>query len=978
MDYTALQVKTSYSILGSLNDIGKLVSKAVNYGYKALAITDSDNMFGVMEFYQECKKNNIKPIIGIELHILEYVVLLYAKNNDGYKNLIKLATIKSDRELNIDDLNTYKDDLVVVMPYNYYNEEIYKIYDDRFIGYSDKLEREKISDRAVFINDVSYLDKDDDKYLDFLRMIDLGKTLGEYAFGENKGKHLLEYQEVIEKSLEEDIENTKYIRDICQVELGYTANLLPIYDANIDSRNHLSFLSNKGLNKRLNGNVTKEYQERLDKELKVIDEMGFNDYFLIVYDYVLYAKKHDILVGPGRGSAAGSLVSYTLGITDIDPIKYNLLFERFLNSERVTMPDIDIDFDALKRQEVIDYVINKYGEKKVVGIITFNTLGAKQVIRDVGRVLKLKTSLIDNVAKMCSKDLKSSYKENDSLRKLINNSDDVKKLYEISLHLEGLPRHISIHAAGVVMSNIDIDETIPLYRNQLGMYVSGYSKDYLEPLGLLKMDFLGISNLTLIDEVINNIRDDKRINITFSNIPENDQKSIELFKRGDTEGIFQFESPGMINFLRKLKADNFNDIVAAIALYRPGPMESIPEYLKRRAGIIKPDYLHEDLEDILKETYGIIIYQEQIMQIACKMAGYTLGEADILRRAMSKKKESILINEREKFISQSVSKGYDIEIVVKVYDLILKFANYGFNKSHAVAYSMIAYKMAFLKGHFYSYFMISILNNSINNESKTSKYIAMLRGKKIKVLKPEINISTDKYIIKNEEIICPLSIIRNVGGNISNLILRERERGEFSSFIDFAKRMYGQSVNRKVLESLILADCFRNFGENRKTLINNLDNILNYVELSQDEGLISVPEPIIDSFLEYDKEERIHQEFQLFGFYLSEHPVSKYKDSNSVNTLQLDSYVDKYIEIVLEVNKIKEVITKKNDVMAFVMASDEFKQVDLTLFPKVYQEFKDMKVYDIITVIGRVEKRLDNYQIVVSKIKNMTKENEEV
>jgi len=968
MNYTALQVKTSYSILNSLNDIKKLVSKARDYGYKNLAITDEGNMFGVMEFYLECKKNDIKPIIGIELHILEYVVLLYAKNISGYKNLIKLATIVSDRELQIEDLEEYSSDLILVMPYNGYNEEIYQIYYERFIGYSNIDDRNMIHDKAVFINNVSYLNEEDNEYLDYLVMIGEGKTLGEYAFHEKTGRHLLTLEEVKANSLEEDIINTKYISDNCNLELGYTAGLLPIYDKNINSQEHLRMLSHKGLLKRLNGNVPDEYMERLEYELRVIQEMGFSDYFLIVYDYVLYAKKNNILVGPGRGSAAGSLVSYTLGITEVDPIKYNLLFERFLNKERVTMPDIDIDFDADRRQEVIDYVTEKYGEKKVVGIITFNTLGAKQAIRDVGRVLNLKSNLIDSVAKMCGSDLRQSYQDNLQLKKLIANSEDVRKMYQIALHIEGLPRHISVHAAGVVMSNRNIDEIIPLYRNQLGMYVSGYSKDYLEPLGLLKMDFLGISNLTMVSRVIEDIRNDTRLNITFSNIPFQDKKTIELFNKGDTEGIFQFESAGMIKFLKQLKANNFNDIVAAIALYRPGPMDSIPEYIRRKNGRVKIDYIHPDLEDILKETYGIIIYQEQIMQIASVMAGYSLGEADILRRAMSKKKESIMLSEREKFVNNSIQRGYDKEVAVRVYDLILKFANYGFNKSHAVAYSLIAYRMAFLKVHFYQYFMIGLLNNTINNEIKTSGYIAMLRSNKIKVKKPDINLSMNKYIITDGEIICPLSIIHNVGNNITNMILKEREKGKFIDFIDFTKRMYSQTVNRKVLESLIMASAFDSFDDNKKTLMNNLDEVLNYVELAQDAGLIEIPEPMIDKFQEYSKDELIRQEFLLFGFYLSEHPVSNYKDEHSLSTLDMNRYVDKYMELILEVNNIREVVTKKNDVMAFVRASDEYKQIDLTLFPKIYKENRDIQVHDIAKVSGSVEKRLDNYQLIVTKI----------
>lgn len=974
MNYTALQVKTSYSILNSLNTIKKLVAKAVSYGYTSLAITDECNMFGVMEFYQECLSNHIKPIIGIELKINNKIVLLYAKNKSGYTNLIKLSTIISERDLTLEDLTSYRDDLILIMPFSSYDEAIYNLYEEKFIGYKNKAEKDQIKEKKVLITNVAYLEENDDIYLDYLKMIKEGKVLGEYSFKENTNRHLLDESAVLALTDKEDIMNTKYIADSCQLELTYTPDLLPIYDKSINSRLYLKTLTQKGLNKRLKGQVTPVYQSRLDYELKVIDEMGFNDYFLIVYDYVLYAKKNNILVGPGRGSAAGSLVSYTLGITDIDPLEYNLLFERFLNKERVTMPDIDIDFDATRRQEVIDYVINKYGEKKVVGIITFNTLAAKQVIRDVGRVLKIKPTLIDNLAKQCTKDLLTSYKDNIAFKKLVDNSEELKKLYTIAIHLEGLPRHISIHAAGVVMSKYNIDETIPLYRSQMGMYLSAYSKDYLEPLGLLKMDFLGIANLTMIDSIITNIRNDLNLNITFNNIPLEDKKTLELFANADTDGIFQFESPGMISFLKKLHVTCFNDIVLAISLYRPGPMESIPDYLNRRFGKVKIDYIHKDLENILKETSGIIIYQEQIMQIACTMAGYALGEADILRRAMSKKKESVLIKERDKFIRQSLDKGYSEEIASKVYDLILKFANYGFNKSHAVAYSMISYKMAFLKAHFYKYFMLSLLTNSINNESKTNVYIANLRQKNIKVLLPDINLSLSNYTIVHNEIICPLSIIRNVGNNITNIIINERNNGIFKGFIDFCQRMYSQSINRLVIESLILSGSFDNFGYNKKTLLNNLDNILTYVELSKDAGLVSIEIPIITPYEEFSKDELIKNEFDIFGFYLSTHPVTKYKKDLSINTLTLSSYTNKYINIVLQVNSIKEVITKKNDVMAFVRASDEYKQISLTLFPDVYSLNKKLKKYDIINVYGKVEIRLNEYQIIVSKIENYREE----
>ncbi len=974
MNITALQVKTSYSILNSLNDIKSLINLAKEYGYTSLSITDENNMFGVMEFYEECLKNDIKPIIGIELTIQDSKILLYAKNYKGYQNIIKLSTIVSDRELTLKDLDTYKDNVILVMPFSFYNEKIYNMYEDKFIGYTNKEEREKIKYNKVLITDIKYQKKEDFIYLNYLNMIRDSKTIGETSLDKNQDKHLLTKEEIKELTDKETISNMNYIVDTCNLELTYKEGLLPVYDKNIDSKKHLEELSIKGLKKRLNNNVPDNYKNRLLKELKVIDEMGFNDYFLIVYDYVLYAKKNNILVGPGRGSAAGSLVSYSIGITDVDPIKYDLLFERFLNSERVTMPDIDIDFDARKRQDVIDYVIKKYGEKKVVGIITFNTLGAKQAIRDVGRILEITPSLVDNIAKLCDKDLRTSYKENKRLKKLIDNSDDLKKLYKISMHIEGLPRHISVHAAGVVMSKYDIDESIPLYKNQIGMYVSGYSKDYLEPLGLLKMDFLGISNLTLIDEVINNIRKDTDLNITFGNIPMDDKDTIKMFHDGDTEGIFQFEAPGMIKFLKELKAESFSDIYAATSLYRPGPMDSIPEYLKRKNDKKEIDYLDDSLKDILTETYGIIIYQEQVMQIAVTMAGYTLGEADILRRAMSKKKEEILLKEKEKFITGSIKNGYSKEIAEKVYNLILKFANYGFNKSHAVAYSIIAYKMAFLKTHFYKYFMLSVLNNVINNENKTNIYISKLRQKNIKVLPPDINISNKEYIIKDGDIYAPLSIIRNVGMNISNVILNEREKEEYKDFINFVKRTYTKGINKKVLESLILSGVFDNFKYNKKTLIMNLDNIINYAELASDNTLIEIEEPIIDEVQEYTKDELIKQEFDIFGFYISNNPVSKYKQNNTISTLKLSNNENKYINIVLEIQNIKEIITKTNDVMAFIRASDEFKQIDITVFPKLYEENKNLNKHDIILVSAKVEKRFDNYQLLANKITKLNKE----
>ena len=970
MKYVALQVKTSYSILTSLNDIKKLVNQAKKLGYTSLAITDTNNMFGVPEFYFECKKNNIKPIIGIELTIDSKTILLYAMNNNGYKNLVKLSTIISKQNLTLNDLKEYKDNLILVLPYTSYDEEIYNIYEYKYIGYSTIEEMNKITKDKVFINNVSYLNEKDYKYLDYLYMIKEQKTLGEYQLNTHANSHLLSESELEKFTIEKDIENTNKIASMCNVELNLNKNLLPVYDANIDAYEYLKYLCNKGLKRRLNNNVTKEYQTRLNYELKVIKEMNFCNYFLIVWDYVKYAKQNNILVGPGRGSAAGSLVSYTLGIIDIDPIKYNLLFERFLNPERITMPDIDIDFDSKRRQDVIDYVIGKYGEKKVAGIITFDTLAAKQVVRDVSRVLEIPLTEVDTITKLLSstETISQSIKNNIKLDRLIQSNHKYQKLIDIASHLEGLPRNIGIHASGIVMSNKNLDETIPLYKNSKGIYSTAYSMNYLEPLGLLKMDFLGISNLTLIDEVITNIRKNEKLNITFSNIPLNDKKTLEIFESVTTDGIFQFESPGMRRFLKKLQVSSFNDIIAALALYRPGAMDFIDNYIRRKNNQEKIEYIHPILEPILKETYGIIIYQEQILEIARTLAGYSLGEADILRRAISKKKEEILLEEKPKFINSSIKKGFSKEIAEQVYDLILKFANYGFNKSHSVGYATVAYKMAFLKKHFFKYFQVAILNNNIGNDTKTKTYILETKKNNIEVLSPNINLSTNKYELIGNKIICPLSIITNVGSLIANEIIKNREEEPYKDFVDFVIKNYSIGINKKVITSLIKAGCFNTFNINEPTLLNNLDNIINYAELCHDAGLIELNPPSLIKYDDYSREEKYNNQYLSFGFYLSEHPTNIYKEVNSLTTKNIEQYFNKNITLVLMIEQIKEVTTKKNDIMAFITASDEYGQSSLTLFPNTYKTYINIKKRDIIKINGRVEKRFDQYQILVNNL----------
>ena len=974
MNYTCLQVKTCYSILKSLNNIKKLVEKAKKIGYTSLAITDENNMFGVPEFYQECKLNNIKPIIGLSLDIEEKKILLYAKDEEGYQNLIQLSTIITEQPLTVDILKQHKESLILVIPYQYYDKKIYNIYNDKYIGYSTQEEKEKIKEDKVYINDVSYLNEKDYKYLDYLCMIRKLKTLGEYELNTHQDKYLKTIEELTNISDPKDLDNMNKIASSCNVEITHKDDLLPIFDETKDAYEYLNYLCNKGLTKRLNNIVPEQYKERLSKELRIIKEMNFCNYFLIVWDYVKYAKKNNILVGPGRGSAAGSLVSYTLGITDIDPIKYDLLFERFLNPERITMPDIDIDFDSEKRSEMIEYVTKKYGEKKVAGIITFDTLAAKQVIRDIGRVMELSPSDIDEICRcQTEKNLLTSYKKNVKLKRLIDGNSKLKKLYDIAMHLEGLPRNIGVHASGIVISRYNIDNTIPLYKNSRNIYITAYSMNYLEQIGLLKMDFLGISNLTLIAEVINNIRQNEKLNITFSKIPLDDKKTLNIFQKAQTDGIFQFESPGMRRFLKKLQVSSFDDIIAALALYRPGAMDYIDNYIRRKEGIEPIDYLDKSLEPILKPTYGIIIYQEQIMEIARTLAGYTLGEADILRRAISKKKEKILLEERPKFVSKCINNGHTKELAEEIFNLILKFANYGFNKSHSVGYAIVAFKMAFLKTYFFKYFETAILNNVIGNEIKTKIYLSEIKQHNIKILPPDINLSEEKYTIEGDFIRCPISIIKNVGTTISKEIIKERKNSQYKDFTDFVTRNYKTSINKKIITSLINAGCFNALGNNEKTLINNLDNIINYAEICQDAGMIELSPPELIVYEDYTKEEIIDNQLSVFGFYLSEHPASIYKSPTDIETKNISSYFDKNITMTLSIDTIKEVTTKKNDIMAFITASDEFGSISLTMFPKTYKEYNNIKKRDIIKIYGHVEKRYDKYQVIVNSLKIIEK-----
>lgn len=965
--YIPIGIKSDYSLLQSLIKIPDLISYLLEHNIMACGILD-DNLFGSICFYKECIKNNIKPIIGLDVCIQDKHIYLYAKNYQGYKSLLKINTIKQQRELQYTDLISYKKDVICVLPYRSIDiyEEIKKIYEILFVGYGNNFEKQNaslVSKHIVYINEVRVFNFQDIRYLQLLREIDTGESCD-----------LIEYQEsYLERNvLLDDQETIKNFISLVDLKIEFNQVYIPHYDKKIeDSFAYLSSLCKKGLTKRLHNDLKKNYVERLMMELSVIKKMGFVDYFLIVYDYVRYAKTHNILVGPGRGSAAGSLVSYCLGITNIDPIEYDLLFERFLNPERVTMPDIDIDFEYTKRDQVVQYVKERYGVDKVANIMTFGTLGARQVIRDVGKCLKVELHFIDKLSNLLNPklSLKDNIK-NKYVKEYVMGNSDLEKLYKVSYKLEGLKRHISTHAAGVVISSVTLDDVIPVCFNG-GELLTGVTMEYLEDLGLLKMDFLALRNLTIIQNVLELIEKETSKKINLADIPLDDEETMEIFRKVDTEGIFQYESSGMKNFLMKLKPDNFSDLVAAVALFRPGPMQNIDSFIRRKEGKEEVIYPDNSLKDILKDTYGIMIYQEQIMQVLVRMGNYSFAEADNIRRAMSKKKADIMEKERDTFVERATKNGYSKDKALEVYDLIIKFANYGFNKAHSVSYALIGYQMAYLKANYPVYFIANLLNMSVGSDIKTKEYIDEAKVKNILIFKPNINASEDYYRIKDNALLLPFNTIHNVGGSAVSEIIKERkERGKFEDFYQFVARTYGKSVNRKTLESLIDADCFRDFNINHHTLINSIDSALDYAVLCGDLAEEFVMKPNYDFCVEYNDAELMERELNTFGFYVTNHPSSKYQNG-IMKIKEIKKYFDKFVSLVIIIDSIRKIKTKNGDDMGFFSGSDETGVADFIIFPKNNRFLNEIRKGDFVKVRGQVTRRNDKYQVVVSNIEKI-------
>lgn len=959
-----MNIKSHYELLSSLIKLEDLVSFAKNNNLSAVGIIDS-NMFGCMEFINLCNNAGIKPIIGVEVKIDNFDMILYAKNYDGYVNLLNIVSERNLNDLTLQYVKEKSENLVCVTK-DYINYLDYKeIFDLVYLSYETLDEKKNAlinTDKIVYSKKGLYFNDSDKEYLVYLSMIKDGKTIDdfeEYTFDNHINYDIDEY----------DSKTTYDFVDLFDFKLPEFHFKLPVYCE--DKVELLDNLANKGLKKRLGGTVPDVYLHRLNEELKIINEIGFTDYFLIVYDFILYAKKNKIIVGPGRGSAAGSLVSYSIGITEIDPIKYDLIFERFLNPERITMPDIDIDIEYLRREELIDYVKDKYGHESVANIITFGTLLSKQVLRDVGRLLKMPSSKIDELVSTIKDKETFNELDSNSYFNLVRSKDlEYEKLIRISRNLEGLKRHTSIHAAGVVISDDLLRNKVPLYKSA-DTLLTGYTMEYLESIGLLKMDFLAIKNLATIGSIVSKIKEETGIYIDVNKIPLDDKKTLKLFYDVNTIGIFQFESEGMMSFLKSLQVRSFDDLVSALALYRPGPRESIPDFIAVRNNKKKPHFIVPELEGILKSTNGIIVYQEQILEILKKIGGFSYSTADIIRRAMSKKKEDVILKFRSDFVSGAISNGYSKSSADEIYDLVLKFANYGFNKSHSVAYSIVAFQMAFLKAHFIEYFMTTELDMVIGSEVKTKEYIdeARLYGLKFDLI--NINESADRYLVRNNVIILPLTIVKSIGKETVSNILAERENGLFKDFFDFLKRTYNNKTNIKALENLILSGACDTFGLNRKTMISMLPAGTYYANLCKDldESLVEKPQIIFEE--EYSESDLLKMEYDLYGFYIKNHPVTRFRRDNICLLKDITNYFDKIVNVLCMIDSFKEVTTKKKDKMAFLSVSDDTGKITIVVFPLVYEMAFGLKKGDIIKVMGRVERRMSDFQLVANKIEKM-------
>lgn len=1054
MAFTHLHVHTEYSLLDGSSKIKELTARAKELGMDSMAITDHGVMYGVIDFYRVAREVGIKPILGCEVYVAPgsrfdresgagedryYHLVLLAENNTGYKNLMKIVSkgfvdgfyYKPRVDLKL--LTTYHEGIIALsaclagevqkyLARGMYEEakrsalRYHEIFgkDHFYLELQDHgMPEQKMVNQGllrlsqdtglelVATNDIHYTYAEDAKAHDILLCIQTGKKVtDEDRMRYEGGQYYCKSEEEMRKLFpyaQEAIDNTHKIAERCNVEIEFGVTKLPKYQVpeGFDSWTYLNHLCREGFKTRYpddNGTLSR----RLDYELGVIRTMGYVDYFLIVWDFINYARSQNIMVGPGRGSAAGSIVSYTLGITNIDPVRYNLLFERFLNPERVSMPDIDVDFCYERRQEVIDYVVRKYGKDQVVQIVTFGTLAAKGVVRDVGRVLDLPYAMCDSIAKMIPNDLGMTLDKaltaNPDLKKLYNEDEQVKYLIDMSKRLEGLPRHTSMHAAGVVIGSRSIDEFVPLSRAADGTITTQFTMTTIEELGLLKMDFLGLRTLTVIQNAVRLAEKDYGIKLDMDHIDYNDKKVLESIGTGRTEGVFQLESGGMKSFMKELKPENLEDIIAGISLYRPGPMDFIPRYLKGKNDKKSITYECPQLEPILSPTYGCIVYQEQVMQIVRDLAGYTMGRSDLVRRAMSKKKTAVMEKERQNFVYGNekegvkgcIANGIDEKTADHIYDEMIDFAKYAFNKSHAAAYAVVSYQTAYLKYYYPKEFMAALMSSVMDNVSKFSEYILTCRRMMdIAILPPDINEGESGFSVSGDGIRYGLSAIKSVGRPVVDAILEERKKnGVFSSMEDFINRMTNKEVNRRTIENFIKSGAMDSLPGTRRQKVAVAPVLLDNKARERKnawEGQMSLFDLVSEeekkeyqvSFPdvgEYSKEELLAFEKDILGVYISGHPLDDYEGlwRKNITATAADFIVDEETEEAAVKDGMKAVVgglvagkvvktTRSNQLMAFITLEDLMGSVEVIVFPKNYEADRDILTEDSkIFIKGRV------------------------
>lgn len=1045
MEFVHLHVHTEYSLLDGACRIGRLLDAAKQQGQTAVAITDHGVMYGVIDFYKEAKKRGVKPIIGCEVYVAprtrfdkvkhldgdySHLVLL-CENETGYKNLSKLVSkgyiegFYTKPRIDRDLLQQHHEGLIAfsaclageipraLLLNDYEKAKSTALWyrelfgpDNYFLELQDhgleeqlkvnplikKLSRET-GIPLVATNDVHYITQDDSYMQKVLICIQTNHTIHDdnpLEFQTNEF-YLKSAQQMYDlfSDVPEAIENTVKIAERCNVDFEFGKTKLPVFD--IGDKNHFEFFKEmcyKGLYKHYGENPAPEVVKRLDYELDTINKMGYVDYFLIVQDFVNYAKQNGIPVGPGRGSGAGSLAAYCIGITGVDPIKYNLLFERFLNPERVSMPDFDIDFCYVRRQEVIDYVIAKYGSDHVAQIITFGTMAARAAIRDVGRALDVPYGDVDRIAKMIPAELGMTIdRALETVPDLISayeNDYDTRRILDVARAIEGMPRHASIHAAGVVIGREPLTTLLPLQKTPDDHVVTQFAKETVEDIGLLKMDILGLRTLTVIDRAVHIIEKTQGIHIDIDNVALDDPLVYELLQRGDTIGVFQLESNGLRRLLVEIEPHRFEELIATIALYRPGPLGSgmVEDFIQCKHGRQQIKYIHPWLEEILEETYGVILYQEQVMRVASKLGNFTLGEADILRRAMGKKKPEELTAQRDKFIQGSAENGIDRNIASHLFDLMESFAGYGFNKSHSAAYAFISYQTAYLKAHFPVEYMCAFLSSVIDNQERVVFYIQECRRLEIPILPPDINESFENFTATGGAIRFGLGAIKNVGVQAVRSIVEARAEGEFTSLYDFCSRVDLGQINRRVMENLILAGCFDSLGITRKQALSIMDECMElaaqvrqYNESGQmslfDEADMLVEEPTIHVQGELPRADKLAREKEVLGFFVSENPLDQYRRAiNLLATAEIAEILadrkEGYVRLAGIVSDVVRRISRKGEPYARFFLEDYSGRMELILFPSVYrQNIDNIELDRVVLVDGVVDCKEEEPKIFV-------------